>query len=148
MTETRPVPNTSEAPGEEELSLIDAYWRAANYLSVGQIYLLNNPLLREPLEPEQVQPRLHLLGLEWLAQERIVQQVDLPHREVVRGTPVRVDQRKLLLARRFAGVRDGTGLGHARHTLVRLPGSPPRMPRPGCTALQKGNCRLTAVQSG
>ena len=33
----------------EELRLIDAYWRAANYLSVGQIYLLDNPLLREPL---------------------------------------------------------------------------------------------------
>ena len=33
----------------EELRLLDAYWRAANYLSVGQIYLLDNPLLREPL---------------------------------------------------------------------------------------------------
>ncbi|HKO75110.1 MAG TPA: phosphoketolase family protein [Gaiellaceae bacterium] len=41
-----------------ELELIDAYWRAANYLSVGQIYLLANPLLREPLEPEHVKPRL------------------------------------------------------------------------------------------
>ena len=36
-----------------ELELIDAYWRAANYLSVGQIYLLDNPLLREPLQAEQ-----------------------------------------------------------------------------------------------
>ena len=34
-----------------DLELIDAYWRAANYLSVGQIYLLDNPLLREPLRP-------------------------------------------------------------------------------------------------
>ncbi len=42
----------------EELRLIDAYWRAANYLSVGQIYLLSNPLLREPLQPEHVKPRL------------------------------------------------------------------------------------------
>ncbi len=42
----------------EELRLIDAYWRAANYLSVGQIYLLANPLLREPLEPEHIKPRL------------------------------------------------------------------------------------------
>jgi xylulose-5-phosphate/fructose-6-phosphate phosphoketolase len=58
MTETRRAPETNEAPGEDELSLIDAYWRAANYLSVGQIYLLDNPLLREPLEPEQVKPRL------------------------------------------------------------------------------------------
>ena len=42
----------------EELRLVDAYWRAANYLSVGQIYLLDNPLLREPLQPEHVKPRL------------------------------------------------------------------------------------------
>jgi xylulose-5-phosphate/fructose-6-phosphate phosphoketolase len=43
---------------EHELRLIDAYWRAANYLSVGQIYLLDNPLLRERLRPEHVKPRL------------------------------------------------------------------------------------------
>jgi xylulose-5-phosphate/fructose-6-phosphate phosphoketolase len=42
----------------DELSLIDQWWRAANYLSVGQIYLLANPLLREPLAPEHVKPRL------------------------------------------------------------------------------------------
>ena len=42
----------------DELRLIDAYWRAANYLSVGQIYLLDNPLLHEPLKPEHVKPRL------------------------------------------------------------------------------------------
>jgi xylulose-5-phosphate/fructose-6-phosphate phosphoketolase len=41
-----------------ELEAIDAYWRAANYLSVGQIYLLANPLLREPLADEHVKPRL------------------------------------------------------------------------------------------
>jgi len=41
-----------------DLARIDAYWRAANYLSVGQIYLLDNPLLREPLRPEHVKPRL------------------------------------------------------------------------------------------
>jgi xylulose-5-phosphate/fructose-6-phosphate phosphoketolase len=41
-----------------ELRLLDAYWRAANYLSVGQIYLLDNPLLREPLAPEHIKPRL------------------------------------------------------------------------------------------
>jgi xylulose-5-phosphate/fructose-6-phosphate phosphoketolase len=45
-------------PDEEELRRIDAYWRASNYLAVGQIYLLENPLLREPLEPEHVKPRL------------------------------------------------------------------------------------------
>jgi xylulose-5-phosphate/fructose-6-phosphate phosphoketolase len=42
----------------EELELLNAYWRAANYLSVGQIYLLDNPLLREPLRLEHVKPRL------------------------------------------------------------------------------------------
>ena len=41
-----------------ELALINAYWRAANYLSVGQIYLYANPLLREPLTIEHVKPRL------------------------------------------------------------------------------------------
>jgi xylulose-5-phosphate/fructose-6-phosphate phosphoketolase len=43
---------------ESEFDRIDAYWRAANYLSVGQIYLLDNPLLTEPLRPEHVKPRL------------------------------------------------------------------------------------------
>ena len=42
----------------ELLARIDAYWRAANYLSVGQIYLLDNPLLREPLRAEHIKPRL------------------------------------------------------------------------------------------
>ncbi|ASQ02036.1 phosphoketolase [Sinorhizobium meliloti] len=41
-----------------ELSLMDAYWRASNYLSVGQIYLLDNPLLRESLKREHIKPRL------------------------------------------------------------------------------------------
>ena len=48
----------TKALTEEELSLLDAWWRTANYLSVGQIYLLDNPLLREPLEAEHVKPRL------------------------------------------------------------------------------------------
>ncbi|MHB8694327.1 MAG: phosphoketolase family protein [Solirubrobacteraceae bacterium] len=42
----------------EELAVLDAWWRAANYLSIGQIYLLDNPLLREPLAPEHIKPRL------------------------------------------------------------------------------------------
>src|SRR6266536_222774 len=42
----------------EELGRIDAYWRAANYLSVGQIYLMDNPLLREPIHREHIKPRL------------------------------------------------------------------------------------------
>ncbi len=42
----------------KELKLIDAYWRAANYLSVGQIYLYDNPLLKKPLKKDHVKPRL------------------------------------------------------------------------------------------
>src|SRR3954466_5711057 len=48
----------TEVLDHEELQRIDAWWRAANYLSVGQIYLMDNPLLREPLRPEHVKPRL------------------------------------------------------------------------------------------
>ncbi len=54
MPATRPA--TALSAGE--LDLIDRYWRAANYVSVGQIYLLDNPLLRQPLRPEDVKPRL------------------------------------------------------------------------------------------
>src|SRR3954464_3654128 len=43
---------------QDDLGLVHAYWRAANYLSVGQIYLLDNPLLREPLRIEHIKPRL------------------------------------------------------------------------------------------
>lgn len=43
---------------DETLGRLDAWWRAANYLSVGQIYLLGNPLLREPLRREHIKPRL------------------------------------------------------------------------------------------
>jgi xylulose-5-phosphate/fructose-6-phosphate phosphoketolase len=52
------VTQLSPTRAQPDLSLIDAYWRAANYLSVGQIYLLDNPLLREPLRAEHVKPRL------------------------------------------------------------------------------------------
>jgi xylulose-5-phosphate/fructose-6-phosphate phosphoketolase len=48
----------TEVLPEEQLKAVDAYWRAANYLSVGQIYLLDNPLLQEPLKLEHVKPRL------------------------------------------------------------------------------------------
>jgi xylulose-5-phosphate/fructose-6-phosphate phosphoketolase len=51
--------NTQRGPlSPDEVGRIDAYWRAANYLSVGQIYLLDNPLLTEPLVAEHVKPRL------------------------------------------------------------------------------------------
>ncbi len=53
------IANHDEDPlSAEELMRLDAYWRATNYLSVGQIYLLDNPLLAEPLVPEHVKPRL------------------------------------------------------------------------------------------
>ena len=49
---------TTAPPDAAELARMDAWWRAANYLSVGQIYLYDNPLLREPLRPEHVKRRL------------------------------------------------------------------------------------------
>jgi xylulose-5-phosphate/fructose-6-phosphate phosphoketolase len=61
MEDTRPssaLPRAADALSATDLRTIDAYWRAANYLSAGQIYLLDNPLLREPLAPEHIKPRL------------------------------------------------------------------------------------------
>ena len=45
-------------PSDEELHLLDAYWRTANYLAVGMIYLQDNPLLKQPLQPEHIKNRL------------------------------------------------------------------------------------------
>ena len=59
QTGPRPAAALAEGPlNEDELKKLHAYWRAANYLSVGQIYLLNNPLLREPLQVKHIKPRL------------------------------------------------------------------------------------------
>ncbi|MGN8246590.1 phosphoketolase family protein [Cellulomonas soli] len=63
MSTTTPVTSTWKTGSGQPLDVatlerIDAWWRAANYLSVGQIYLLNNPLLREPLDRDDVKPRL------------------------------------------------------------------------------------------
>src|SRR3954451_7886828 len=59
MSETTAAPPRSKTPlSSDELRRLDAWWRAANYLSVGQIYLLANPLLREPLTVDHVKPRL------------------------------------------------------------------------------------------
>jgi len=76
-----------DAPGpldRDELEAIDAWWRAANYLAVGQIYLLDNPLLREPLQAEHIKPRLlgHFgtvpgLNLVWVHGNRQIMQRDL-----------------------------------------------------------------------
>jgi len=51
-------PGAASPLSADELARMDAYWRAANYLSVGQIYLLDNPLLKEPLKHEHIKPRL------------------------------------------------------------------------------------------
>jgi xylulose-5-phosphate/fructose-6-phosphate phosphoketolase len=58
MTQTSTDVTAAGPLSDHDLALIDAYWRAANYLSVGQIYLLDNPLLRQPLRPEHVKSRL------------------------------------------------------------------------------------------
>ncbi|MFC3995404.1 phosphoketolase [Nocardiopsis sediminis] len=52
------APISGRGATPEDLNGIDLYWRAANYLSAGQIYLMDNPLLREPLRPEHIKPRL------------------------------------------------------------------------------------------
>jgi len=58
MTQTSTAAAAAGPLSDHDLALIDAYWRAANYVSVGQIYLLDNPLLRLRLRPEHVKPRL------------------------------------------------------------------------------------------
>jgi xylulose-5-phosphate/fructose-6-phosphate phosphoketolase len=61
MTHLLPLPFSSllpDEPRDAELAHLDTYWRAANYLAVGQIYLLDNALVREPLRPEHTKPRL------------------------------------------------------------------------------------------
>ncbi|HSL06647.1 MAG TPA: phosphoketolase family protein [Pseudonocardiaceae bacterium] len=82
MTRTDSTP--TRICSRQDLELIDAYWRAANYLSVGQIYLLDNPLLREPLRAEHVKPRLlgHWgttpgLNLLYVHMNRVITQRDL-----------------------------------------------------------------------
>jgi len=72
-----------EGPTGGELATIHAYWRAANYLTVGQIYLQDNPLLREPLRPAHIKPRLlgHWgtspgLSLVYVYLNRLIRQTD------------------------------------------------------------------------
>jgi xylulose-5-phosphate/fructose-6-phosphate phosphoketolase len=87
-THTAANPHASTQPSgslpAEELRKIDAYWRAANYLSVGQIYLFDNPLLQEPLRIEHIKPRLlgHWgttpgLNFIYVHLNRLIQQRDL-----------------------------------------------------------------------
>jgi xylulose-5-phosphate/fructose-6-phosphate phosphoketolase len=79
-TKTTTVPQ----PSDEELARLDAWWRAANYISVGQIYLLDNPLLRRPLVREDIKPRLlgHWgttpgLNLLWTHLNRLIRERDV-----------------------------------------------------------------------
>ena len=108
-----------------ELRCLDAYWRAANYLSVGQIYLLDNPLLREPLKPVHIKPRLLVhwgttpgLNLIYAHLNRLIQKYDLNVIYVAgpghggpglgashRGDPDRTEERRQ---------RDGSGPGGRR----------------------------------
>lgn len=55
---TSSLPPTSTKPSQQDLALIDRWWRAANYLAVGMIYLQDNPLLQQPLQPEHIKNRL------------------------------------------------------------------------------------------
>src|SRR3954470_24297480 len=68
----------------KELELMNAYWRACNYLSVGMIYLKDNPLLRKPLEIEHVKLRLlghwgasPALSFAWIHMNRLINKHDL-----------------------------------------------------------------------
>ncbi len=74
----------ADALTADELEQMNAYWRAANYLSVGQIYLMANPLLREPLQVEHIKPRLlgHFgttpgLNFVYVHMNRIIKKYDL-----------------------------------------------------------------------
>src|SRR3954471_9630949 len=75
---------TDKAADPDQLRLLDAWWRAANYVSVGQIYLLDNPLLRRPLEAPDIKPRLlgHWgttpgLNLVWTHLNRLIRERDV-----------------------------------------------------------------------
>ncbi|HVC00141.1 MAG TPA: phosphoketolase family protein [Candidatus Dormibacteraeota bacterium] len=78
------IPDSAAPIAEDELRKIDAYWRAANYLSIGQIYLRDNPLLRRPLDPADVKTRLlgHWgttpgLNFIYVHMNRMIRQLDL-----------------------------------------------------------------------
>jgi xylulose-5-phosphate/fructose-6-phosphate phosphoketolase len=103
---------------DNELALIDAYWRAANYLSVGQIYLLDNPLLHRPLQPSDIKPRLlgHWgttpgLNFVWAHADRAIKARDLDAIMIVgpgHGGPAAVANAYLegTWSERYSGVSD------------------------------------------
>ena len=76
--------SVSTTSAEDELALLNRWWRACNYLSVGMIYLTDNPLLREPLKPEHVKRRLlghwgssPALSFIWAHLNRVIRRDDL-----------------------------------------------------------------------
>ena len=85
LKEGPPAPQpTVTSSTSQELQLMDAYWRACNYLSVGMIYLRDNPLLKEPLRPEHVKHRLlghwgasPALSFVWVHLNRLIRKDDL-----------------------------------------------------------------------
>ena len=108
---TFPVPSklfASENPlSSEEQASMDAYWRAANYLSVGQIYLLANPLLREPLKIDHIKPRLlgHWgttpgLNFIYVHMNRVIKKFDLNAIYIAGPGPRRPGTRRQYLSRR------------------------------------------------
>ncbi len=124
-------------------TLLDAYWRAANYLSVGQIYLLDNPLLREPLQAEHVKPRLlgHWgttpgLNLLYAHMNRVINERDLDVLYVTgpgHGGPGLVAQRLPRGHLQRGLLRDRPGRGRYAGALppVLLPRRDPQPRRPG-----------------
>src|SRR5512139_153249 len=83
-TAARPAVKSESPLTQAELALIDSWWRACNYLSVGMIYLRDNPLLREPLKPEHVKHRLlghwgasPALSFCWAHLNRVIKRRDL-----------------------------------------------------------------------
>ena len=93
---------------EHVVTLIDAYWRAANYLSVGQIYLLDNPLLKEPLTLEHIKPRLlgHWgttpgLNFIYVHLNRVIKQVRSGHDLHLRPRPWRPGDGRQHVSRRY-----------------------------------------------
>ena len=85
LKERPPVPQPDLTPlSAQELELMNTYWRACNYLSVGMIYLQDNPLLKEPLRPEHVKHRLlghwgasPALSFVWVHLNRLIRRDDL-----------------------------------------------------------------------
>ncbi|PRX45202.1 XFP-like protein [Prauserella shujinwangii] len=109
-----PFPSAHPAPTVEP-ERVDAWWRAANYLSAGQIYLLDNSLLRESLAPEHVKPRL------------------LGHGGTVPGITLTYAHLNRVILRTGANVLFVAGPGHGHRTVLS------RLPRADLTALPRGH---------